>query len=469
MTTDPLYHETDETLPYCRGCGHGQVIRDLSLALGRLSLPLRSVVLTTDIGCLGLADSLFPHLHTVHTTHGRSTAFATGMSLAASNGAHSGLKPIVMIGDGGAMIGLLHLVHAAQLNVDITVLLHNNFVFGMTGGQHSALTPTGMVTSTTPDGNPVPPLDILAVVSAAHAGFLARHHATDAQLASTIADAIAFPGFALVEIIELCTAYATRRNILSGKTLRDWTEGRGLAVGRIVDDRQRPDFASQHRERQAAMPAGLAAERGPAGLDPVADAAPVTVPHASLEGELRVVVAGSAGERVQSSARLFCNGALAAGLYATQKNANPVTVGTGFSASEICLGPRPIDYTGIDTPDVVIVTSTDGWNHLQARGIFGRCHAGTTIVLDTRLDDPPGEGTVLRLPLRQEAGTPRAALAGLTAWSTRAEVLPDAAWNAATAALPESHRREAEKALVAGRAMATSIPTSGAPTSRESD
>ena len=64
-----------------------------------------------------------------------------------------GLKPIVMIGDGGAMIGLLHLVHAAQLNVDVTVLLHNNFMFGMTGGQHSALSPSNWVTATTPDGN----------------------------------------------------------------------------------------------------------------------------------------------------------------------------------------------------------------------------------------------------------------------------------------------------------------------------
>jgi 2-oxoglutarate ferredoxin oxidoreductase subunit beta len=131
-------------------------------------------VLTTDIGCVGLADSLFPYLHTVHTTHGRSTAFATGMALADVVMETQGLKPIVMIGDGGAMIGLLHLVHAAQLNVDITVLIHNNFMFGMTGGQHSALSPLNWVTATTPDGNSTPPLDLLALLRTAHATFLAR-------------------------------------------------------------------------------------------------------------------------------------------------------------------------------------------------------------------------------------------------------------------------------------------------------
>jgi len=135
------YLAADAKMPYCRGCGHALVVRQLSRALEGLALPARSIVLTTDIGCVGLADSLFPYVHTVHTTHGRSTAMAIGMALAQAVLPASGLKPIVMIGDGGAMIGLLHLVHAAQLNVDITVLVHNNFLFGMTGGQHSALTP----------------------------------------------------------------------------------------------------------------------------------------------------------------------------------------------------------------------------------------------------------------------------------------------------------------------------------------
>ena len=141
MTPEALYLSPTAKLPYCRGCGHSLVVRATEPRAGALGLPPRSIVLTTDIGCVGLADSLFPYLHTVHTTHGRSTAFATGMALADAILEPRGLKPIVMIGDGGAMIGLLHLVHAAQLNVDVTVLIHNNFMFGMTGGQHSGTEP----------------------------------------------------------------------------------------------------------------------------------------------------------------------------------------------------------------------------------------------------------------------------------------------------------------------------------------
>ena len=241
------YLAADAKFPYCRGCGHALVVRQLSRALEGLSLPSHSVVLTTDIGCVGLADSLFPYLHTVHTTHGRSTAMAIGMALAEAVLPASGLKPIVMIGDGGAMIGLLHLVHAAQLNVDITVLVHNNFLFGMTGGQHSAFTPLDWSTSTTPDGNRIPPLDLLALLRAAHAGFLARHFATDSNLNAVIADAIAYPGFSLVEILEICTGYGGLKNLSKGAALHEVAARQGYSIGRLETEQLRPTFAHLYR------------------------------------------------------------------------------------------------------------------------------------------------------------------------------------------------------------------------------
>lgn len=128
------YLVKDAPLPYCKGCGHGQVLRAFGEALEKLQLPPDKVAVVTDIGCVGLADALFATPHTVHTTHGRSTAFATGLALADSVVGSGRLKPIVMIGDGGAMIGISHLVNAALLNADITVLMHNNFLFGMTMG-----------------------------------------------------------------------------------------------------------------------------------------------------------------------------------------------------------------------------------------------------------------------------------------------------------------------------------------------
>jgi pyruvate/2-oxoacid:ferredoxin oxidoreductase beta subunit len=143
----------DRPFPYCKGCGHGLVARRLNEALVRLRLDPSQIVLTTDIGCVGLVDPLFPAVHTVHTIHGRSTAIAAGAVLADTLLGEGGMKNIVMIGDGGATIGLLHLTQAALMNVDLTVLLHNNMLYGMTGGQHSALTPAGFATSTTLQGN----------------------------------------------------------------------------------------------------------------------------------------------------------------------------------------------------------------------------------------------------------------------------------------------------------------------------
>ena len=261
MTPEALYLSPTAKLPYCRGCGHSLVVRQLSHALEHLGLPPRSIVLTTDIGCVGLADSLFPYLHTVHTTHGRSTAFATGMALADAILEPQGLKPIVMIGDGGAMIGLLHLVHAAQLNVDITVLVHNNFMFGMTGGQHSALSPLNWVTATTPDGNWTPPLDLLALLRTAHATFLARQLATSQELASTIADAINFPGFSVVEIVELCTAYGTRWNQVNGASLEEIIQRQGYAIGEVETEMERPDLSRSLPSRNGIAPAEARANR----------------------------------------------------------------------------------------------------------------------------------------------------------------------------------------------------------------
>ncbi len=438
------YLDPNAKLPYCRGCGHAAVVRQLSRALERLQLSARSVALTTDIGCVGLADSLFPYLHTVHTTHGRSTAFATGLALADVLFEHSGLKPVVMIGDGGAMIGLLHLVHAAQLNVDVTVLVHNNFLFGMTGGQHSALTPLEFVTATTPEGNYTPPLDLLALLRAAHAGFLARQYATDSDLDAVIAEAIAYPGFALVEILELCTAYGTRWNELTGSTLKEMTHLQGYAIGKLETNLDRATFRDVFRHEHHDSHPSQAGKAESAQR----------VEGAALAEELRLVVAGSAGERVQSSAALLAQAALACGLYVTQKNDNPVTQGSGFSLAEVCLSPRPIEYTGMEQPDVIIIASAEGWKELQANGTLGRCRAGTLVILDAELEAPTLPGRVIRLPLRKSASPARAAMAGLAAWLAFSPVIPAAAWEIVLAGAPEARRAESRAALEAGKQLA---------------
>ncbi len=390
--------------PFCKGCSHTTVLRRLNEALVALQLPPKDVVLVTDIGCIGLADALFAEPHTVHTTHGRSTAFATGIALADSVLASGKLKTIVLIGDGGAMIGLQHLVHAAMLNVDVTVLICNNFVYGMTGGQGSGLTPECFMTATTPSGNIVPPVDLCEILKSSHAPFVARVSAVDPTLSDTLRRAIDFKGFAAVEILELCTEYAVPMNELTGKKLVEIAERNGWTLGQITVSHDRLTFAerlalSQQKSQHSAtfMPARVVKSKTPLLKKPVS-----------------LIIAGSAGERVQSAATTLCQAAIVSGLHVTQKNDNPVTQGSGFSLSEIWLSPKPIGFTGIEKPDVVVVTSEEGLRELQSHGVFERVGDSTAIYLDESLEWPARPQSSRVLPFRKTFGPTLAALGALT-------------------------------------------------------
>lgn len=407
------YLEQSRAMPFCKGCGHAHVVRRLDEALATLRLDPADICLVSDIGCIGLVDALFRYPHTVHTTHGRSTAFATGIELADSVLAPSRLKTVVLIGDGGATIGLLHLVTAALLNVDVTVLLCNNFLFGMTGGQNSAFSPIDFVTPTTPSGNIIPPLDMCRMMIDAHAAFVARKLATDRDLVETIADAVAHPGFAMVEIVELCTEYGTKRNAINGASLRKTIEKQGHQLGLLRRSTDRSEFSVAYKEK---FPPQDAAERKSNTISP-------TCTH-SLDSELGIVLAGTAGERVQSSAAIFCEAAVHAGLHCTLKTDNPVTQGSGFSFAEIKLSPFEIDYTGIPQPDVIIAVSRDGWQELVGRGVVASSVPSTLVLLDDGLDVPAMRGRVHRLPFRSRCKSDSTAAAALMVFLQSRSIFP---------------------------------------------
>jgi pyruvate/2-oxoacid:ferredoxin oxidoreductase beta subunit/Pyruvate/2-oxoacid:ferredoxin oxidoreductase gamma subunit len=420
------YLHQDAPLPYCKGCGHGPALRALDAALEKLQIPPASVAVVTDIGCVGLADALFSTPHTIHTTHGRSTAFATGMALADSVLATRQLKPVVLIGDGGAMIGIAHLVNAALLNADVTVLVHNNFMFGMTGGQNSAFSPMEFVTSTTPRGNFVPPLDLARVLVASRASFVARKTAGDRDLSEMIARAIAHPGFAVVEILELCTGFATKWNPLTGARLAEVAAASGYDLGLLHEER-RPVFADSYR----------ASSEGIAGAPPRAKEMPGF--GAALGRTQRLAIAGSAGERVQTAASLLGHAAMACGLHVTQKNDFPVTQGTGFSLSEIILSAEEILYTGIERPDALLVVSGDGARELERNTTLARCTEDTLVLCDADVPLPELPCNVRRFPFRKIAGAKSAALAAVAVLLSITSSLPlGALWAAATPRFGES-------------------------------
>jgi len=412
------YVMPDATLPYCKGCGHGLVLRALDTALSKVHQPPHEVVIVSDIGCVGLADALFTGPHTVHTTHGRSTAFATGMALADEVMGGGRLKPIVLIGDGGAMIGLGHLVHAALVNPAVTVVVHNNFLFGMTGGQNSAYTPLEFVTATTPAGNAVPPLDLAQVLLASRASFVARKLATDRDLSEVLARAVAHPGFAVVEILELCTAFATRWNPLTGAQLKNVADAAGYQLG-ILREAPRTRAAETFTQR-AAPNAASQRERG----NPLEFSAQLTRP-------VGLVLAGSAGEGVQTAASVLASAAMRAGLQATQKNDNPVTQGTGFSVSEVILSPDEILFTGIEEPDALLVVSGDGCRELGRSGVFGRAGEASLVIADADVTLPELPCRIVRFRFRKSAGPKAAATAAVAVWAHMTRSVPvDAVWRA---------------------------------------
>jgi len=406
------YLKENALFPFCKGCGHHHYVHRLDEALQQLNLDPRKVCVVSDIGCIGILDSLFATPHTFHTTHGRSTAFATGIELADSILNNGSLKTIVVIGDGGATIGLLHLVNAALMNVNITVLLANNFLYGMTGGQNSQFSPLDFVTPTTPAGNIVPPMDICSIMKSCGATFVKQAAATDKQLGSIIAAAVEHKGFAMVEILELCTEWATPFNTLDGKSINS-----KIQHANGSDRAARADFSSLYKEKV------LGAKKK------FADDSIIPKYTCPLTGTRRIVLTGTAGEKVQLASFLFMKSAIASGLHATQKNDNPVTQGSGFSLSELCISNNEILYTGIDEPDAVIIASMEGLKEARANGTLSRCAAGTIVIADQTLPEFECAGKISRLPLRAVCTGSRAALSALASLNMlKSWVSQDALW-----------------------------------------
>ena len=132
LRTDRLPHI------WCPGCGHGILMRAIAVAIEDLNIDKDKVCIVSGIGCSSRAAG-YMDFNTIHTTHGRALAFATGIKLA-----NPDLHVIVISGDGDATaIGGNHFIHACRRNIDITTIVFNNNIYGMTGGQYSPTTPTG--------------------------------------------------------------------------------------------------------------------------------------------------------------------------------------------------------------------------------------------------------------------------------------------------------------------------------------
>jgi len=258
----------------CPGCGHGIALRALLWAIHDLGIDKNKLAVVSGIGCSGRTGA-YIDANTFHVTHGRPLAFATGLALARPD-----LHVIVITGDGDCLaIGGNHLIHACRRNLNMTCMMLNNEVYGMTGGQASPTTSADRYTTTSQSGSIEPVFDACAIAAAAGASFVGRELTVQTPaLKNILRDAIAHKGFSFVEVISDCTEIFGRKNdlgesaemIMTQKsTMRPATYG--VVGGNIVDEpfratnlhtgvfarAERPEYGETYRNHAAAIRAAL--------------------------------------------------------------------------------------------------------------------------------------------------------------------------------------------------------------------
>lgn len=200
---------------FCPGCGCGQIMNAMLRAIDALNLDINKTVFIGGVGC-NSRQVCWIKAYAMHGLHGRAFAWATGIKLAAPD-----LHVIVLTGDGDcAAIGGNHFIHAARRNIDMTVVVCNNFNYGMTGGQFAPTTPLGVHTTTTPFGNFEHPFDLCGLAKAAGATYISRWSNTHQKpLLKSFKKAITHKGFSFVEVLSACPTNYGRRELGSSDPL----------------------------------------------------------------------------------------------------------------------------------------------------------------------------------------------------------------------------------------------------------
>jgi 2-oxoglutarate ferredoxin oxidoreductase subunit beta len=244
---------------WCPGCGNGIVLGAFLRAIDKLNLDQNKVAAVSGIGCSSRATG-YVDFHTIHTTHGRALAFATGVKFARPD-----LKVIVFSGDGDATaIGGNHFIHACRRNIDMTMIIFNNNIYGMTGGQYSPTTPYMKFASTCPYGNFEQPFAIAELAIAAGASYVARGTTYDAAaLDNLIIKGIQKKGFSVIEVLCGCpTIYGRRNKLPAAVDLMKWQKEITMPFAKwsqqtddekkkylptgILWDAQKPEFTEEY-------------------------------------------------------------------------------------------------------------------------------------------------------------------------------------------------------------------------------
>ncbi|CCH47840.1 2-oxoacid:ferredoxin oxidoreductase subunit beta [Pseudodesulfovibrio piezophilus] len=240
----------------CAGCGHGIVLGTLIRSLHSLGIPKDDVVIVAGIGCSGRL-AVYVDFNTIHTTHGRALTFATGIKMA-----NPKLNVITIMGDGDALsIGGNHLIHAARRNIGVTALILNNNIYGMTGGQSSPATPAGSTTMTNPYGQLDKSFDTVELARGAGANYVARGTVFHVRkLERVLTDAIARPGFSVVEAITPChTQYGRKNSYKTPVDMYKWMKKAAVPIDRYNE--------MPEQEREDRIPIGVFVQKDRDGFE----------------------------------------------------------------------------------------------------------------------------------------------------------------------------------------------------------
>ncbi|HOC06671.1 MAG: 2-oxoacid:ferredoxin oxidoreductase subunit beta [Bacillota bacterium] len=249
---------------WCPGCGHGMVLSSFLRALAKREYHPDKVAVISGIGCSSRASG-YLNFNTLHTTHGRAIPFATGIKMAKPE-----LKVVVLTGDGdSAAIGGNHLIHAARRNIELTVIVFNNNIYGMTSGQYSPLTPHMRLATTAPYGNIDYPFDLVKLAEGAGASFVARGAtAQPRHLEKIIGQGLDHNGFSLIEVITQCPTYFGRKNRMgSAVDMLQWQRDNTSTTGKegkiplgIFVQEERPEYCANYHHLVKTVAEGKGSE-----------------------------------------------------------------------------------------------------------------------------------------------------------------------------------------------------------------
>jgi pyruvate/2-oxoacid:ferredoxin oxidoreductase beta subunit/Pyruvate/2-oxoacid:ferredoxin oxidoreductase gamma subunit len=364
---------------FCPGCSHDKITHTLDKAFQNMGLTKEKIVMVSDIGCSGLFDTFF-NTHAMHGLHGRALTYAAGLKLARPD-----LYVVVTMGDGGQGIGGAHLLAACRRNLDLTLLVLNNFNFGMTGGQYSATTPLDAEVGSGFLNQLERPLDICQVARSAGAPYVTRCSGYRNDLVDEIQSAIEFKGFSILDIWGVCPGRYTKKNRLTPKAIDEALSKLPLMEG-LVADNNRKEYGAHYQE--------MAAKQTPVS-EPQKIVAQFSPPR---PGRQEVVLLGSAGQRIITAGEILCLAGLTAGLQTTQKNEYNITVLRGPSISELILSPEEIDYTGIERPGAIVALGQEGVDRRKA--MFEHLNEDTLVVQIEGVEIPDCKARIQKVDLK---------------------------------------------------------------------